>query len=100
MTKVIPFLTESGNSVKNQYMFYDEDCLFFQSYDDIIAKKDQAQIYIEKNIPITLMSVTTQRWLCEFLGMGSFTIDEIDEQVEKIIDKIDTGEILLIDLNN
>lgn len=90
MTKVIPFMTEFGNAVKNQYMFYDDDCLFFQSYDDIIAKKDQAQVYIEKSIPIALMSVTTLKWLCEFLELN---VDEIKE-------KINTGEILLVDLND
>ena len=88
MTKVIPMVTEFGNSVKNQYTFHNHDCFYFQSYNDIVAKIDQAQIYIDLDVFKT-MSVTTEKWLCMFL--------ELD--IEEIKSLVDTGEILLVSLN-
>ena len=88
MSKVIPLVTEFGNTVKNQYTFHDKDCFYFQSYDDIVAKIDQSQIYIDESV-YPNMSVTTCKWLGVFL---EYTEEEIAE-------KINCGDILLVNLN-
>ena len=90
MPKVIPMINEFGNTVKNQYSFKAEDCEFFQSYDDIVAKIDQTQIYIDKKLYDGEMSVTTSKWLSQFLNLQLHEIDE----------KVTSGDILLIPLND
>ena len=90
MPKVIPMINEFGNTVKNQYTFHEDDCFFFQSYDDIVAKIDQAQIYIERDVFLNDMSVTTSRWLCEFLELPLYEIEA----------RIGSGDILLVSLND
>lgn len=88
MPKVIPMINEFGNTVKNQYTFNADDCRFFQSYDDIVAKIDQTQVYVDIKL-YRNMSVTTLKWLLVFLDT---TEQEFEENVSN-------GEILLIDLN-
>lgn len=88
MPKVIPMLNEYGNVVKNQYTYHEDDCFIFQSYGDVIVKKDQGQIYMDINK--FEGSVTTMRYRNQFLNMT-------DREVQE---SIDNGDILLVDLND
>ena len=86
--KVKNMYSGSGNPVANQFIIYTDEGTYFQSYDSVIAFRDN-------NSKITLddyywdYSRTTGKYRNEFLGEG-------------IVDtrsKIESGEYKLADLN-
>ncbi len=88
MPKVIPMTNENGNVVKNQYTYHEDDCFIFQSYDSVIAKIDQNQIYMDINKHDA--SVTTMKYRNQFVNMTDY----------EVLEAIDNGDILLVDLND
>jgi hypothetical protein len=91
--KVENFTNSRGNKVKNQFCIQDNDVIYFQSYNSIIAKKDLR--HDRKGKYITLdknywdYSTTTGRFRNLFLG----------ENIAETRKKIQTGEYELADLN-
>ena len=87
--KVVPMLNEMGNVVRNQYTYYYEGCHILQSYDRWTVKiEGDGQIYMDNKSWDA--SKTTAKYRNKFLNMGTNEIHE----------KIRTGEIKIIDLNN
>ena len=80
--------SRSGNPVANQFIIYTSKGRYFQSYDSIIAFKDN-----EGNVTLDLYdwnySRTTGKYRNEFLGEGI-----VDTKA-----KIDSGEYELENLN-
>ena len=91
--KVENFTNSRGNKVKNQFCIQDNDVIYFQSYNSIIAKKDLRHdrkgkcITLDKNY--LYYSTTTGRFRNLFLG----------ENIAETRKKIQTGEYELADLN-
>ncbi len=73
--KIYPVMsTRSGKVAANQYEIYTSDGRFFQSYSTVCAKIDQSgQVYIRSGQP---QSVTTARYLYQFLGDDKKVFDE------------------------
>ena len=86
--KVRNMYSSSGNSVPNQFIIYTSEGTYFQSYDSVIAFRDN-------NGKITLddyywdYSRTTGKYRNEFLG----------EYIKDTRAKIESGEYKLADLN-
>tara|TARA_R100001460_G_scaffold79178_5_gene120178 strand:+ start:755 stop:1042 length:288 start_codon:yes stop_codon:yes gene_type:complete len=80
--------SNNGNKVPNQFIIWTEDAQYFQSYQTVIAKRDnEGNIYLDKNRYD--YSVTTSRYRNKYLNMTT-------KEIEK---KISVGEIVLTDLN-
>ncbi len=80
--------SSNGNKVANQFLIWTEEAQYFQSYQTIIAKRDnEGNIYLDKNRYD--YSVTTSRYRNKYLNMTT-------KEIEK---KISSGEIILTDLN-
>ena len=80
--------SNNGNKVPNQFIIWTEDAQYFQSYQTVIAKRDnEGNIYLDKNRYD--YSVTTSRYRNKYLNMTT-------KEIEK---KISSGEIVLTDLN-
>ena len=84
--KVTNMISSKGNKVANQFII-DDEYLYFQSYDTIIAKKGHGKVYIDENK--WDYSVTTGKYRNQFLG-------ETKKETQK---KIDSGVYILADLN-
>lgn len=86
--KVRNMYSGSGNPVANQFVIYTDEGTYFQSYDSVIALRDN-------NGKITLddyywdYSRTTGKYRNEFLG----------EYIKDTRAKIESGEYKLADLN-
>jgi len=86
--KVRNMYSSSGNPVANQFIIYTDEGTYFQSYDSVIAFRDN-------NSKITLddyywdYSRTTGKYRNEFLG----------EYIKDTRTKIESGEYILADLN-
>jgi hypothetical protein len=79
----------SGNPIANQFIIYTDDGRFFQSYDSIIAFRDNSgQIYLDERT--WDYSNTTGRYRNQFLGLNK-------RQTER---EIKVGKIKLADLNS
>ena len=91
--KVENFTNSRGNKVKNQFCIQDNDVIYFQSYNSIIAKKDLRRdrkgkcITLDKNY--WDYSTTTGRFRNLFLG----------ENIAETRKKIASGEYQLENLN-
>ena len=91
--KVENFTNSRGNKVKNQFCIMDNDVIYFQSYNSIIAKKDLR--HDRKGKCITLdktywdYSSTTGKFRNLFLG----------ENIAETRKKIASGEYQLENLN-
>jgi len=91
--RVENFTNSRGNKVKNQFCIQDNDVIYFQSYNSIIAKKDLR--HDRKGKYITLdqkywdYSTTTGRFRNLFLG----------EKKSETLKKIKSGEYKLANLN-
>ena len=73
--------------VKNQFVIRDGDKIYFQSYDSIIALKQNGKIYLDVNK--WDYSRTTGKYRNMFL----------DETIKETREKIESGEYILTDLN-
>ena len=78
----------TGNAVPNQFEIQTDDGVYFQSYSSIIAFKPLGGTYVLDETYWDY-SRTTRKYLCQFLRMNK----------KEIISKIDSGDIILADLN-
>ena len=87
--KVKNMISSRGNKIANQFIITGNDGIeVFQSYDSVIAQKDQCgKIQLDKNY--WDYSVTTGKYRNQFLG----------ETKKETQAKIDSGEYKLADLN-
>jgi len=87
-TKVENMTSENGNKIANQFIIRDENgSVFFQSYNYIIVKQQNDNIFLDK--VYWDYSKTTGKYRNIFLG-------ETKKEIEK---KIKSGEYILTDLN-
>ena len=83
------FTGQTGRPIPNQYMLYLDDCVVFQSYKSVIAKKfNDGSVLLDKKY--WCWSKTTGKYRNIFLG-------EDGRATEK---KIKSGEYRLTDLNS
>ena len=86
--KVENMTSPQGNKVANQFLITDNGDEYFQSYDTVIAmKNDDGIIYLDKYS--WDYSVTTGKYRNEFLGEG----------IAETRKKIASGEYILTNLN-
>ena len=90
--KVQNMTSNNGNKIANQFIIYNDDGVYFQSYNSIIVKIanptiDGCKKYLDKNY--WNYSTTTGKYRNIFLG-------ESKKATEK---KIKLGEYILTDLN-
>ena len=81
----------TGNTVPNQYLVTIGDFIYFQSYQTVIAKKN------EYTREVTLCedwnySRTTLKYLNKFLGATKIIKKRIEEGKYKIVEAIELGE--------
>lgn len=68
--KVTNMTSSNGNKVPNQFIIEDDNgTIFFQSYNTVIAKKQDGRIYLD--IDNYNYSKTTSKYLYKFLNMDS-----------------------------
>lgn len=48
MPKVEQMHSTAGNPVANQFIIYDDNTIYFQSYDSIIVKKFAGKVYLDE----------------------------------------------------
>lgn len=85
--KISNMTSSSGNKVANQFIITDGNIEYFQSYNTVIAKKQNGKVYLDKNS--WDYSMTTGKYRNQFLG-------ETKKETEA---KIKSGEYKLVDLN-
>ena len=87
--KVDNMLSSRGNTVPNQFIIKTDEGNYFQSYKTVIAliKNNPNKIILDNNA--LHYSVTTSKYLCQFLDMKK----------DEILLKIGEGKIILKDLN-
>ena len=91
MTKVTNMTNRNGNKVANQFIIFELEATYFQSYQTTIAKTcfedGERKVYLDANH--WDISVTTSKYRNHFLG--------IDTKETKR--RIKSGEIQLVGLN-
>ena len=85
--KVQNMESTNGNPVPNQFIIYTDDAILFQSYNSIIAKKQNGKIYLDCNY--WDYSKTTSKYRNQFLRLSTLEIKT----------KIANGSIILTELN-
>jgi len=85
--KVENMTSNNGNKIANQFIIYQDDQVFFQSYDSMIAMVQDH--YIELDANYWNYSKTTSKYRNKFLNM---TTKEIENAIKD-------NTILLINLN-
>ena len=89
--KIQNMTSSKGNKVANQFIIFDSESTYFQSYKSIIVKTtfedDERVVYLDENY--WDYSKTTSKYRNMFLG-------ETTKETQK---KIDSGEYKLADLN-
>lgn len=85
--KVSNFESSNGNKVANQFLIVDGDKRIFQSYDSIIAIKEDGKVTLDENY--WNYSKTTSKYRNQFLG----------ETTEETRRKIESGVYKLANLN-
>lgn len=85
--KVENMLSNNGNKVANQFRICDGNKLVFQSYDSVIAVKDNGKVYLDEKT--WDYSKTTGKYRNMFLG----------ETKAETLKKIKSGEYTLANLN-
>ena len=88
--KVINITSNNGNKIPNQFIIYDNDKTYFQSYKSIIAMKDTLNNKTYLDDYYWDYSTTTSKYRNIFLG-------EKKKETQK---KIKQGIYALTDLNN
>lgn len=84
--KVSQFEGRNG-AVKNQFLIETETATVFQSYNSVIAKKENGKIFLDEKY--WDYSTTTGKYRNQFLGEGK-------KETQR---KIDSGEYVLTNLN-
>ena len=79
--------SSKGNKIANQFIIYNDDATYFQSYSSIIVKLSRGKTYLDKNK--WAYSVTTSKYRNKFL----------DETTKQTKEKIKSGQYILADLN-
>jgi hypothetical protein len=79
--------SRNGNKVANQFIIEVNNSIIFQSYDSVIAKKENERIFLDEKY--WNYSKTTGKYRNLFLG-------EDKKETQK---KIDSGEYVLTNLN-
>lgn len=85
--KVSNIVSSKGNKIANQFIIYDDNCCYFQSYNSIIVKKENGKTYLDSYY--WDYSVTTSKYRNLFLS-------ETKKETEA---KIKSGEYILTNLN-
>jgi hypothetical protein len=65
--KVQNMVSVNGNSIPNQFIITDGNAEYFQSYQTIVAKRENGKITISSQNPY---SVTTSKYLYQFLNIS------------------------------
>ena len=78
----------NGNKIPNQFIIRDDNAVYFQSYNSIIAKQENGKTYLDSYY--WDYSTTTGKYRNMFLG----------ETIKETREKIENGIYELIDLNN
>ena len=85
--RVKNMISSNGNTIPNQFIVYDNEKTYFQSYDSIIALVKNGITYLDRYF--WDYSVTTGKYRNAFLG----------ENIYATRDKIEKGKYILKDLN-
>jgi hypothetical protein len=88
MTTIQNLTSSNGNKVPNQIVIRNETLRIFQSYDSIIVKVEEGQVYLDETY--WNYSKTTSKYRNRFLG----------DSTKEIESKIKSGEYILTDLSN
>ena len=86
--KVANMMSSNGLAVPNQFIIRDNNAVYFQSYNSIIAKKENGKTYLDSYY--WDYSTTTGKYRNMFL----------DETIKETREKIKNGTYILTDLNN
>ena len=85
--KVQNMTSSNGNTIANQFIIYNDNEQFFQSYDSLIVKISQGKTFLDSNT--WDYSKTTAKYRNQFLG----------ETTKETQSKINSGEYILTNLN-
>ena len=85
--RVLNMTSSKGNTIQNQFIIYNDNEQFFQSYKSFIVKIVQGKTYLDADK--WNYSKTTSKYRNKFLG----------ETTKETQAKIDSGEYILTDLN-
>ena len=85
--EVLNMKSAKGNPIANQFVIRDGETVYFQSYDSVIVKKVNGEVFLD--LLYWDYSVTTGKYRNLFLG-------ETKAETQK---KIDSGEYQLLNLN-
>ena len=81
------FSLKTNNKIANQFIIYDENKTYFQSYRSIIVKIEDNKTYLDETY--WNYSRTTSKYRSSFLG----------ESTKETLNKIKNGEYILTNLN-
>jgi len=87
MTTIQNLTSSNGNKIPNQIVIRNETLRIFQSYDSIIVKVEDGQVYLDETY--WNYSKTTSKYRNQFLG----------DSTKEIESKIKSGEYILTDLS-
>lgn len=85
--KVQNMISSNGNTISNQFIIYNDNEQFFQSYDSLIVKISQGKTFLDSDT--WDYSKTTAKYRNQFLG----------ETSKETQSKINSGEYILTNLN-
>ena len=85
--KVQNMTSSNGNTIANQFIIYNDNEQFFQSYDSLIVKISQGKTFLDSDT--WDYSKTTAKYRNQFLG----------ETTKETQSKINSGEYILTNLN-
>ena len=85
--KVKNMTSSNGNTIANQFIIYNDNEQFFQSYDSLIVKISQGKTFLDSDT--WDYSNTTAKYRNQFLG----------ETTKETQAKINSGEYILTNLN-
>ena len=88
MTTIQNLTSSNGNKVPNQIVIRNESLRIFQSYESIIVKVEEGQVYLDERY--WNYSKTTSKYRNQFLG----------DSTKEIETKIKSGEYILTDLQD
>jgi len=90
--KIQNMTSKCGREAPNQFIIFDSEATYFQSYDSIVVKTcfedSERKVYLDSNY--WDYSVTTGKYRNQFLG----------ETKAETLKKIKSGEYVLTDLNS
>ena len=86
--KITNLTSPKGNVIPNQFEIETPNAIYFQSYDSIIAKKENGNTFLDETY--WNYSRTTSKYRSMFLG----------ESTKETQNKINSGVYTLVDLNS